>query len=155
MFVQLHLQGRSLLPEPVTWIPERARPYFRVTEAPMSMPWFAPPGETVLTVDFGAEVGDAIWSADDAVLATTALDGLAEIVPDIRQRYIGATSTRTPIAYPVYALRTEPARLAIPTHGIGGLVSAGRNGEFAHLLMEDVYWRTLRIARALARYEAG
>ncbi len=151
VFVQLHLRGRGLLPEPVTWFPERRRPFFRVTEAPMSMPWFAPPGETVLTVDFGAEVHDAIWAADDAALAVTALEGLTDLIPDIQARYIGVTSTRTPIAYPVYALRTEPARLAIATHGIGGLVSAGRNGEFAHLLMEDVYWRTLRIVRALAR----
>lgn len=155
VFVQLHLNGRGLLPEPVTWIPDRAQPFFRVTEAPMSMPWFAPPGETVLTVDFGAEVGDAIWTADDSMLATKALDGLADLIPDIRARFIGVTSTRTPIAYPVYALRSESARLAIATHGISGLVSAGRNGEFAHLLMEDVYWRTLRITRALGRYEAG
>ena len=26
--------------------------------------------------------------------------------------------------------------------GIAGLYSVGRNGEFAHILMEDVYWRT-------------
>ena len=28
--------------------------------------------------------------------------------------------------------------------GVEGLVSIGRNGEFAHILMEDVYWRTRR-----------
>jgi len=25
---------------------------------------------------------------------------------------------------------------------VAGLYSIGRNGEFAHILMEDVYWRT-------------
>jgi protoporphyrinogen/coproporphyrinogen III oxidase len=59
-------------------------------------------------------------------------------------------STRTPIAYPVYARATETARAAVHGHGIRGLASAGRNAEFAHLLMEDVYWRTLRTTRALA-----
>ena len=28
--------------------------------------------------------------------------------------------------------------------GVEGLYSIGRNGEFAHILMEDAYWRTLR-----------
>jgi hypothetical protein len=28
--------------------------------------------------------------------------------------------------------------------GVDRLLSVGRNGEFAHILMEDVYWRTRR-----------
>ena len=28
--------------------------------------------------------------------------------------------------------------------GVTGLYSVGRNGEFAHILMEDVFWRTRR-----------
>ena len=50
----------------------------------------------------------------------------------------------------MYARATEAARRAVHGHGIDGLASAGRNAEFAHLLMEDVYWRTLRTTRALA-----
>ena len=33
--------------------------------------------------------------------------------------------------------------------GIEGLYSVGRNGEFGHWLMEDVYWRTRRRIRPL------
>jgi Protoporphyrinogen oxidase len=155
VFVQLRLRGRGLLPAPVTWTPERTLPYFRVTEAPMAMPWLAPTGETILTVDIGARVGDPIWNAEENALAAECLDGLASMIPDVRDRHIGTYSARTPIAYPVFALRTEPARQAISTHGIRGLVSAGRNAEFGHLLMEDVYWRTLRAVRALGHEVAG
>jgi protoporphyrinogen oxidase len=150
VFLQLRLRGRDLLPEPVTWFPDRALDFFRVTEAPMAMPWLAPPGETVLTVDFGAEVGDAIWSASEDDLVQRAETGLLELIPDLRRRMLAVYSTRTPIAYPVYARATESARGAVHGHGIRGLASAGRNAEFAHLLMEDVYWRTLRTTRALA-----
>jgi len=150
VFLQLRLQGRGLLPEPVTWFPDRTLDFFRVTEAPMAMPWLAPPGETVLTIDFGAAVGDAIWEASEADLLARAEAGLLEVIPDLRRRLLTTYSTRTPIAYPVYALATGPARLAVHAHGIAGLASAGRNAEFAHLLMEDVYWRTLRTTRALA-----
>jgi protoporphyrinogen oxidase len=150
VFLQLRVRGRNLLPEPVTWFPDRALDFFRVTEAPMAMPWLAPPGETVLTVDFGAEVGDDIWTASEADLVGRAEAGLLELIPDLRRRSVATYSTRTPIAYPVYARTTEAARRAVHDHGIGGLAAAGRNAEFAHLLMEDVYWRTLRTTRALA-----
>ena len=48
------------------------------------------------------------------------------------------------------ALRAyEADRLALANAlPIAGLHSIGRNGEFAHILMEDIYWRTLaRIPR--------
>ena len=121
----------------------------------MSMPWLAPPGETILTVDLGALVGDDVWNADESDLARQCLDGLEEVIPDVRARHLDTYSTRTPLAYPVFALATEPARRAIGGHGISGLVSAGRNAEFGHFLMEDVYWRTLRATRALAHGVGG
>jgi hypothetical protein len=59
---------------------------------------------------------------------------------------------RTKIAYPVFRLDYEPARQALEeSTGIDGLLSIGRNGEFAHVLMEDVYWRTLRKTRRWLR----
>jgi hypothetical protein len=33
--------------------------------------------------------------------------------------------------------------------GIENLLSIGRNGEFAHIFMEDVYWRTRKKVRHL------
>ena len=155
VFLQLRVRGRGLLPAPVTWTPGHEFPFFRVTEAPMAMPWLAPAGETVLTIDLGARVGDAVWTADADALAAATLGPLAALIPDIHTRLVDVHSTRTPIAYPVFALATEPARRTIATHGIKGLVSAGRNAEFAHLLMEDVYWRTLRSMRALSAQLAG
>ncbi len=155
VFVQLHLRGRGLLPAPVTWTPGSEFPFFRVTEAPMAMPWLAPHGETLLTVDIGARVGDATWNRDTDSLAAECRDALRPLIPDVATRAVDAYSNRTQVAYPVFALATEAARTAIGSHGIAGLVSAGRNAEFAHLLMEDVYWRTLRTVRALAHQIGG
>jgi oxygen-dependent protoporphyrinogen oxidase len=33
---------------------------------------------------------------------------------------------------------------------VEGLYSIGRNGEFSHILMEDVYWRTVDRMREVA-----
>ena len=38
---------------------------------------------------------------------------------------------------------------------IAGLYSVGRNGEFAHILMEDVYWRTLAKTRDMVAFLEG
>lgn len=148
IFVNLKLEGRDLLPDVVTWLPGDGQLSFRLTEAPQSMPWLAPPGRTLITVDFGAQVGDAHWSMDDDALAELALDDVAAVVPDVRSRFLGAGVVKTPIAYPVFLNRYEPARQRLESGtGVEGLMSIGRNGEFAHILMEDVYWRTLRRVR--------
>jgi protoporphyrinogen/coproporphyrinogen III oxidase len=151
VFLQLHLRGRGYLPEPVTWFPDRSLPFFRVTEVPTAMPWLAPEGETVLTVDFGCAVDDPVWEAPAAELRDAALAGLWSLTGDLRDRVVDLHVTRTPVAYPVLARATEAARATVHGHGIAGIVSVGRNAEFGHLLMEDVYWRTLRRVRVLAQ----
>src|SRR5439155_24732961 len=62
IFVIMRFQGRGLLPDVVTWTPESRFPFFRLTEVPLSMPWLAPEGKTLITVDIGASVGDEHWT---------------------------------------------------------------------------------------------
>jgi len=151
IFVNLRMEGRGLLPDVVTWTPESSFPFFRLTEAPLSMPWLAPPGKTIITADIGCEVGDPMWSKSDDELATLCLAHLAPIVKGPSRRFLGARVLRTPIAYPIFLREYEEDRLRFQRDtGVRGLVSVGRNGEFDHLLMEDVYWRTLRRIRRLA-----
>src|SRR5207244_5677104 len=85
-------------------------------------------------------------------LAELCLEGLGRVIPQARRKYLGGCRVlKTPIAYPVYLLQYEQERLRLAESvGVEGLYSTGRNGEFAHILMEDVYWRTLRRMRALA-----
>jgi protoporphyrinogen oxidase len=144
VFVNLKLEGTHLLPDVVVWVPEGA-PYFRLTEATRSMPWLAPPGRTTVLCDIGAEVGDAHWTMSDDDLAALCLSHLEALVPDVRARYLGVHVSRIPIAYPVFRREYEADRLRLADGtGVEGLLSVGRNGEFDHVLMEDVYWRTVR-----------
>jgi protoporphyrinogen/coproporphyrinogen III oxidase len=145
VFINLRLRGRGLLPDVVTWTPEARFPFFRLTEATLSMPWLAPPEKTLITADIGCEVGDRYWTMADHELAELSLDALDVIIPGIRGRYLGCRVLRTPIAYPVFLREYEDARQKLDGDtGVPGLYTIGRNGEFAHILMEDVYWRTLR-----------
>jgi protoporphyrinogen oxidase len=143
VFVNLLLSGRGLLPDVVIWTPEARYPFFRATETPLSMPWMAPDGKTSITLDLGASMGDAVWKMQDEQLGAYCLESFEELVPDVRDRYLGCRVLRTPLAYPVFDIRYEARRQAFArSTGVRNLFSVGRNGEFDHILMEDVYWRT-------------
>lgn len=152
VFVNLRLRGRNLLPETVLWTPEHDFPFFRLTETTRSMPWLAPADKSILTVDIGCHLDEPTWTAPDDQLIETCLAHLTPIIRDVRRRYLGASVLRTPIAYPVYLNEYESDRIRLrQSTGVEGLYSIGRNGEFAHILMEDVYWRTLASSERVVR----
>lgn len=150
IFVNMRFEGRGLLPDTVVWLPEEGFPFFRLTEAPISMPWLAPDGKTIITADIGCEKNDEFWSMDEDKLINMCLDHMAELVPRVREKFIGASVLRTPIAYPVFLNDYESERKDLEkSTGIDNLLSVGRNGEFSHIFMEDVYWRTRKKVRGL------
>jgi protoporphyrinogen oxidase len=148
IFVNLRFSGRGLLPDTVLWVPAKDCPFFRLTETTQSMPWLAPEGKTLITADLGCEVGDPLWTMEDDALGSLCLAHLGRLFPGLRAQYLGCRVLRTPIAYPVFLREYEADRLRFArTTGVEGLASIGRNGEFTHSLMEDVYWRTLNRMR--------
>lgn len=145
VFVNLKFEGRGLLPDTVLWLPEEEFPFFRLTEATLSMPWLAPEGKTIVTADIGCQKDDRFWTMGEEEIAELCLKHLVKIIPDARERFLGANVLKTPIAYPVFLSEYETARRAFEqSTGVENLLSIGRNGEFSHIFMEDVYWRTLR-----------
>ena len=151
-FVNLRLKGRGLLPNVVVWYPEEKYPFFRLTEAPLSMPWLAPEGKTIVTADIGCQTGDDIWKMDEEQLAELCLASMESLIPDIRERFLGCNVLRTPIAYPVFLNKYENVRRRLMDGlPVENLLSVGRNGEFSHMFMEDVYWRTRKRIDALIK----
>ncbi len=151
-FVNMRFEGRGLLPDVVLWLPEGKFPFFRLTEATLSMPWLAPEGKTMITVDIGCEKDDEIWTMDNEKLGEFCLEHLAKIIPNAKEKYLGCHTLRTPISYPVFLKEYESERLEFEKGtGIENLLSVGRNGEFTHIFMEDVYWRTLQKTRELVK----
>jgi protoporphyrinogen/coproporphyrinogen III oxidase len=151
--VNMKFTGRGVLPDVVNWIPDRGVPFFRLTEATRSMPWLAPAGKTIVTCDIGCQVGDELWRMADEELGELCLRHLIELFPQLRDRYLGCAVLRTPIAHPIFLNVYERDRVALESElPIAGLYSIGRNGEFAHILMEDVYWRTLGRTRQILTF---
>jgi protoporphyrinogen oxidase len=156
VFVNMRFEGRGILPDTVLWTPDRNSPFFRLTETPLSMPWLAPEGKTLVTADIGCEVGDERWTMSDEALGALSVEHLDRLFPGVRGRYLGGRVLRTPIAYPVFLKKYEVDRRRFElSSGVEGLCSIGRNGQFAHALMEDVYWRTLKSMQELLATLAG
>ena len=145
VFVNVKLSGPSNLPDVVTWTPEQTFPFFRVSDIGRGMPWLVPAGKSLVTCDIGCEIGDDTWKADDEELGRICIEGLEQLAPGTKPRYLGCRVMRVPLAYPVFRVDYEGQRRKFESDtGIEGLYSIGRNGEFRHLLMEDVYWRSRR-----------
>jgi oxygen-dependent protoporphyrinogen oxidase len=143
VFVNMRFEGRKLLPDTVLWFPEKKFPFFRLTDVTRSMPWLAPNGKSIITVDIGCQKDDEFWTMDDDKLTQLCLLHLEPVIPNVRKRFIGGNVLRTPIAYPVFLNEYEKERKDFErSTNIENLLSIGRNGEFAHRFMEDVYWRT-------------
>lgn len=143
VFVNMRFKGRKLLPDTVLWFPEKKFPFFRLTEVTRSMPWLAPEGKSIITVDIGCQKEEEFWSMEEEKLTQLCLDHLESVIPNVRDKFLGSNVIRTPIAYPVFLKEYEKEREEFETStNVENLLSIGRNGEFAHRFMEDVYWRT-------------
>jgi len=143
VFVNLRLEGHHLLPDTVVWFPEKEFTFFRLTEATQSMPWLAPEGKTIITADIGCETGDEIWTMDEKQLTELCLQKISTLIPDVHKRLLGSSTLKTGIAYPVFLREYEQERQNFErSTNVENLLSIGRNGEFSHMFMEDVYWRT-------------
>jgi protoporphyrinogen oxidase len=150
VFVNLRYSQRPILPTTVLWTPEKKYPFFRLTETARSMPWLAPEGQTMLTCDIGDIVNGPFWKMGDEELGRLCAEAVHDLYPETRHKYKGCRVLRIPGAYPVFRKSYEQVRKRLEAGtGIRRLYSVGRNGEFAHILMEDVYWRTCRKINAL------
>jgi protoporphyrinogen/coproporphyrinogen III oxidase len=143
IFVNMRFDKRNLLPDTVLWFPEHKFPFFRLTEVTRSMPWLAPEGKSIITADIGCEKNDELWNMDQEKLIALCVQKLATIVPAAETQFIKATVLRTPYAYPIFLNEYEDERRQFEqSTKIENLLSIGRNGEFSHRFMEDIYWRT-------------
>ncbi len=150
IFLNLKFEGRGLLPDTVLWFPEKKYPFFRLTEAPLSMPWLAPKGKTIITVDIGCQKGDDYWGMDEQRLVSLCLKAISDVIPNAESSFLGHNVLRTAFSYPVFLNEYEEERRQFEkTSSIENVLSIGRNGEFAHIFMEDVYWRTRKKVRSM------
>ena len=93
-----------------------------------------PAGLTALCAELPCQVGDEVWSADDAELASRVVEGMTATGLELGAPLRTVAIRRLPHAYPVYRKGSLAAfsRLDQWLEGVPWLLSFGRQGLFAH-----------------------
>jgi protoporphyrinogen oxidase len=92
------------------------------------------PGRTVLCAELPCSPKDAVWSASDESLGALLTGALDKVGLPVRAPVLRTATRRLREAYPVYARGFKQHFEAVDRWllGIGGLLSIGRQGLFAH-----------------------
>lgn len=94
----------------------------------------SPQGSTVLCAEIPCDVGDDVWSMDDALVAEKVSDDLARVGLPLPAAVEEIRVQRLPQAYPIYdtGYAEHLDRLEAWIDGLPNLLSYGRQGLFAH-----------------------
>lgn len=146
-----------------TWIyiPERKIPFGRIHEPTNWSRAMAPPGKTLLVIEFFCSEGDAVWNMADEKLTELTVDHLVKLGFISRQEVIDSKIVRAPNAYPLFEVgyQKQVDELLGYLERFDNLYSAGRSGMFCYYNMdaairsgmetaEKVIWKARRPATA-------
>lgn len=115
------------------YFPEADVPFSRVSE-PKNFCSEGPTGRTVLCAEIPTDVASETWSAENADVRDSVLDGLARAGLPVKDTVVDTTIVRLPGAYPIYEKGFESAFETVDAWiaGLNNIVTFGRQGLFAH-----------------------
>jgi len=115
------------------YFPETGIPITRLSE-PKNYGLVSNPGRTVLCAELPCSVEDPLWRASDRELAGVCTQSLAQANLPVGCQILEITTRRLAQAYPIYTRDYREHFECVDNwlNGIGGLVTFGRQGLFAH-----------------------
>lgn len=154
-FLDLPLDRPRIGRETWIYLPEARYLATRVQEPTHRSPEMAPPGKTSLMLEIPCTVGDAVWSATDGQLLARCRRDLGAIGIDLAGSVRTAFSVRAAHAYPIYHLgyRSDRDRVLAAVAGFPNLATAGRQGRFRYLWMDQAILMGRAAAAALLGVE--
>ena len=132
------------------YLPELSTPVTRVSEPKNYRDGDDPGGRTVLCAEIPCDVGDALWTASDASLATIVADGL--LAQGLRVPVPAEVQTRRlSHAYPIYTANYAAHFGVLDAWAtqLPRLVTFGRQGLFAHDNTHHAFSMAWGVAEAL------
>ena len=124
-----------------TWIylPEQKIPFGRIHEPTNWSPAMAPPGKSLLVMEFFSFIGDAVWNMQDDKLVDITIDNLTQLDFISRQEVLDSLVVRVPKAYPLFEVgyREHVDDLYDYLRRFSNLHIAGRSGMFRYYNMDD------------------
>jgi len=120
------------------YIPEKKYPFGRLHEPKCWSEKMAPPGRTLVAVEFFCFRGDEIWNSPDEKLSAMAVSGLEEMGFIKSREVLGVDVLRVPRAYPLFEVGYEKHCKVIYDYlrRFDNLRIAGRAGMFQYQNMD-------------------
>ncbi len=123
-----------------TWIyiPEQKIPFGRIHEPTNWSPAMAPPGKSLLVMEFFSFRGDAVWNMQNDKLADLTVENLVRLGFINKQEVLDSVVVRVPKAYPLFEVgyRKHTDDLHDYLGRFGNLHIAGRSGMFRYYNMD-------------------
>jgi protoporphyrinogen oxidase len=123
-----------------TWIyiPEQKIPFGRIHEPTNWSRAMAPPGKSILVMEFFSFKGDAVWNMTDGSITDLTVDNLVRLGFITRQEVLDSMVVRVPKAYPLFEVgyRKHADALLNYLGRFKNLHVAGRSGMFRYYNMD-------------------
>jgi protoporphyrinogen oxidase len=142
-----------------TWIyiPEKRIPFGRIHEPTNWSEKMAPPGKTLLVLEYFSFQGDSIWNDSDERLTGITVENLELLGFIRRDEVIGSMVVRAPKAYPLFEIgyRELCDRIYAYLGSFENLHIAGRNGMFRYYNMDHAIGSGIHTAEKILSRAGG
>jgi UDP-galactopyranose mutase len=143
-----------------TWIyiPEKKIPFGRIHEPTNWSPAMAPPGKTLLVIEYFSFKGDAIWNMEDQKLADLTVDNLVLLKYLRHQEVLDSMVVRVPKAYPLFEIGYREYVEIVQEYlqQFSNLHIAGRSGMFRYYNMDVAIRSGIETAeKVIRKFRAG
>lgn len=138
-----------------TWIyiPEQKIPFGRIHEPTNWSRDMAPPGKSLLVMEFFSFRNDPVWRMTDQALTALSVQNLVRLGFLEPREVLDSSVVRVPNAYPLFEVgyRVHAARLYDYLARFGNLHISGRSGMFEYYNMDVALRSGMETARAIIR----
>ena len=152
-FLNLLIDEPQISSNTWTYVPEKRYLFTRIQEPKLRSPFNAPPGKTSLILEIPCNFQDALWNAPDEQIYQRAVSDLSLLGIELKDKVMDYFSTRVEYGYPVYALgyANHKQNLLQELSGYKNLISAGRQGLFRYLFMDQAMEMGGRLAEQIIK----
>ena len=137
-FLNVALQMKDLSDNTWQYLSDELNMGTRLQEPKRRSHWMTPPGRTSIMLEIPCNVGDDIWTADDASLLQRASEDLLPLGVNLAEKGRDYFTTREEHAYPLLDVSYREKRQEAIDHlnQFSNLIMCGRQGTFRYIFMD-------------------
>ena len=149
--INLFVDRPNVFPDQWVYYSAPSLPFNRINEFTNLAPGFSPKGKTALNCEITCTRGDQTWNKPDEELRDLCIEHLVRLGVLARSEVFGHSVARLPNAYPIFDVGCEKRLGGVLgfLKTLPGIATAGRQGRFEYINMDECIWHATDVVRAL------